>query len=109
MDTLLTKAIDEVFPNLDETTKREIHDKVSAHILEFLREAVYRDNPDEMEDLTKRLSKIENVEQRSKLYGTEISSKLQTLPQERQEEIMQSINEELTRVMHTVYKTVNSS
>jgi hypothetical protein len=109
MDTLFSQAVDKLFPNLDQETKKEIYERVSAHLSEVLKEAVFQDNPEELNTLNDKLKIISDVEERSKKYGEEIGNKLQTLSESRQKEISFLLDQEMTRVMHEVYKIVNNS
>lgn len=101
---LLSQAIANAFPNLDQVLKTEIYEKVTAHLFELLREKVYANDAEGLAKLTQITGQEPNIENRSKAYGKRIIEKLISLPADEQKEIDHYLDEELTRVMHEIYK-----
>lgn len=108
MITLLSQAIDQTFPQLDQPLKDEISQKVMTHMLEYMKEEVYREDSDGLQNLANELQVIADVQDRSKMYGEKIMQKVASLPKEKQDTVFSDLNMELTRVMHEVYKAVTN-
>jgi hypothetical protein len=98
------QAIEEAFPNLNPELRAEIHDKVSQHIFEVLKDKVFANDSEGLQKLDYSLKEETDEKKRSEVYMKQIMEKLLSLPAEKQKEIDQELNEELTRVMHEVYK-----
>lgn len=108
MTTLFAQAVDEIFPALDPSIKNEIKEKVTIHMLEILKEELYKDNPYALLIFDNKVKRIEDQEERSKFYGKHLMDKFLMLPQEKQNKINEKLNNELTQVMHILYKEVES-
>lgn len=103
-DSILSQAIAQTFPDLDETMRKEVYMKVSAHILEVLKDKVYQDNPEGLASLNQQIENESDISKRSEMYGSQIIQGLQALSEEKQKEINQQLNEELVNVMHRIYQ-----
>lgn len=103
-DSVFKQAIDQTFPKLDDATKKEIHDRVLGHLLEYLKEKAYADDPSGLLSLHDMLIKTSDPKKQAEEYGRRIGQKVASLPAEKQKEINQAYLAEMTRVMHEVYQ-----
>lgn len=103
--TQFTEAVDQIFPQLDENTRTDIKEKVTMHMLEFLRGELYSEAKQVEEWLTllDNLNAIDDIEERSKQYSLLIMNKLNSLSAVEQKILMEKFNSEQTRVMHEIY------
>lgn len=104
INTLFSQAVDQTFTQLEQPLKDEIKEKVSAHMIEFLKEKVYQNDPQGLAVLNEVSQGGSDLVKRSEMYGKEIMKKLTSLRKEDQEGINKEINGELTRVMHQLYQ-----
>lgn len=104
MNTVFSQAVNETFPQLDQSLKDEISQKVTEHMLESLKDEAYRADSQGLNDLSASVLQIQDINERSKIYGEQIIKKLGSLPENEQKVIMDKLDAELTRVMHQVYQ-----
>lgn len=104
MDDIFYKAIQETFPNLDESTQKEIFVKVRLHMLELLKDKVFENNPDSIKKLDETVLAEKNQSKRFELYATLLFQKFASLSQNEQKTIGVYLDQELTAIMHQLYK-----
>jgi len=102
--SLFSQAVDEAFPQLDEETRNEIKNKVTLHILEFLKDKAFEQDPQGLQNLNSAVEAEQDETKRSELYVKQITEKFSSLPEEERKKIDQELEKELTRVMHEIYK-----
>lgn len=105
-DSVFAQAVSQAFPQLDDSLKQEVLNNVAIHMLEFLKEKVFESLPEELSEFEAELQNTQDVEERSKVYGSKILQKLSSLDATSQNNILRAFDEELTRVMHDVYNAV---
>jgi hypothetical protein len=103
MNSLFDKAIKQLLPRLDESLKREVKDKVLAHLLESFKEKVYQNDMVGLEQLQIKMTKSADIKKRSVMYGRTIMQKYSRLTKPEQKKINEEVYQELTRVMHQIY------
>ena len=107
VNSMFAQAVDQSFPKLDQSLKVEIIQKVNGHMLEFLKEEVYRNDPAALKDLNKKLLSMRDKEEGSTAYGEYITRRFVSLPENEQKSISDKFDVELTRVMHKIYLSSN--
>lgn len=105
-DSVFVQAVSEAFPQLEDSLKQEILNNVSSHMMEFLKEKVFENLSEDLAVLDAELQNIQDVGERSKVYGSKIFQKLSSLDALTQDKILRAFDEELTKVMHEVYNAV---
>ncbi len=103
--SVLPQAINEAFPNLDEALRMEISNKVSAHMFEVLKDKVYANDAEGLQKLNQIIQAETEGAKRSEFYLKQIVEKLVSLSSDDQKRIDKELDEELTRVMHEIYKS----
>ena len=98
-DSVFAQAINETFPDLEPALREEIFQKVSGHMIEYLKERVFQNDPKGMLSLLSELTPETNHD-----YVKKIMEKFFSLPEETQITINKEFDSEMTRVMHQVYQ-----
>ncbi len=95
--TVFDQAIKQLLPQLDDSLQGEIREKVTAHMWETLKELVFQNDPKGLAELG----------QDSTEYLKQILNQFNGLDKDRQKEVNQLMDEELTKVMHQIYQAAN--
>lgn len=101
---VFSQAVDETFPNLDSELRIEIKQKVLAHMIENLKDKVYMNDVEGSKQLNQMVDNEPDETKRSELYIKQITEKYLSLPSDEQKKIDEELDEELTRVMHKLFK-----
>ena len=102
--TVFLQAIQQTFPTLDKSLQEEIYQKIFAHSLEFLKNKLYTKDPHGLQRFNHMLTTESDHTSRSKKYVVGILEKCASLSMQEQTIINQELSEEITRVMHEIYK-----
>lgn len=103
MDTLLNQIIDQLIPNLDPQLRSEVKGKISLHLMEYIKRRIFENDQNGEQSFEDDIAKIEDVKQRSEEYGKRLSEKLESLPSDQKEAILNNAMEELAEVIYKVY------
>lgn len=103
MDTLLNQIIDQFLPNLEPDLKSRVKEKVSLHLIEYLKKRVFEDDPVSEESFENDITSIKDTHERSEEYSKRLGEKLESLPQEQKEAITNDAMKELAEVIYKVY------
>lgn len=106
MMTLFRQAVDTTFPQLAGDLRDEIYQKVSIHMMEYLKEQVYKKEPERLAELNREIQMVKDTAEKSKIYGENIIKKFLTLPKDEQNAISARLMTELTGIMHKIYKSI---
>ena len=102
--TIFAQAVDETFPLLEESKRKDVKEKVSGHMLEVFKEKVFANDPMGLSALNEASQGGNNKDGRSKMYGETIVKRFNSLPKEERDTISQEMDAELTNVMHKIYQ-----
>jgi hypothetical protein len=102
--SMLAQVVDETFPELDDSLRQEITQKVTVHFFEILKEKTFADDPSGLEQLENTLKNEADEQKRSADYGKGIVTKFLSLPKEDKIRIDGEMESELVKVLHEVYK-----
>lgn len=109
MDTLLNQIIDQLLPDLDPSLKSEVKTKISLHLMEYLKKRVFENDQSGERIFEKDIASIENIKQRSEEYGKRLAEKLESLPSDQKEAILNDAMKELADVIYKVYNAAKGT
>jgi hypothetical protein len=98
-----SQAVDEVFPKFDEQTRTEIKNRVFEHMISALKGKLYAQDPEGELRLLSSTDEEDPVK-KAEQYLKQIFEKFASLSTEEQTRINKELDDELTRVMHEIYK-----
>ncbi len=101
---VIKDAINQLFPDIDQSIREKVLQDVTAHMIEFLKEKAYAGNPTALKALDEAVAGGNDVEGRSKMYGEQIIKKFLSLDQEMQQRINHEFDEELIKVVDRIYR-----
>lgn len=104
MQTDLAKAIRQTFPQLDANFQDQITSKVTGHMLEFLKNKSFENDPEGLKRFEDEVNNNKDQQERSKKYGETILRKFLGLPQEEMKKITEEYDQELVSVVHRIYQ-----
>lgn len=107
-NTIFYQAIDQTFPQLDQSLKQEIYDRVSNHLAVWLKEKLYAEDPAGRKTFDDEIGKIPDQKERSAEYGRRLAKKILTFPADRQKTVSDAYLTEMTRVMHQIYESIKN-
>jgi hypothetical protein len=102
--SIFSQAVDETFPNLDQSLREEIKVKVTAHMIELLKEKVFTNDAEGLIRLDQISKNEPDKTKQAQLFMKYISEKLLSLSPEEQETINKELDTEFTQVMRKIYK-----
>lgn len=102
--SVFRQAIDKAFPKLDEQLRSEIYQRVLEHIFENLKNKVFINDADGLQDFQQAVKDEQDNKKQAQLYVKKILEKLVALPIDKQKEINRELTVELNRVMKEIYK-----
>jgi len=102
--SIFSRAINEAFPQIDESVRTEIYNKVSTHTIEVLKDHVYKGDSNGLQSLDQIIQEEKDDKKRSEVYLKQILEKFAALSLDEQKSIESELDTELTHVMHEVYK-----